>query len=128
MKQAVPMGATLQCSFGGAPSTFVVTPEKRVFRRTPVGTIMDNIPLKNIQPFGLCASPANPAVVTATAAAFGVPTPAPCVPMTIAPWVPGSVTILTGGEPTLNTTCKLTCSWGGCISVINPGQLPMQVK
>lgn len=128
MPQAVTMGAVLQCSFGVAPSTLIVTPENKVLQTTPVATIMDHIPFKNILPFGMCTSLANPAVAAATAAALGVLTPMPCIPVTVAPWIPGSVTVLTGNKPTLNNTCKLMCNWAGCISVVSPGQIPVVVK
>jgi hypothetical protein len=39
------MGATLQCSFGAAPSTLVVPPDKKVLTQTPAATIMDYQPI-----------------------------------------------------------------------------------
>ena len=67
-------------------------------------------------------SPANPAVAAATAAAFGVLTPQPCIPVTISPWVPGAATVLLGNQPALDNTCTLNCMWGGVIQVAMPGQ------
>jgi len=82
----------LQCSFGAAPAPFVVLPINRVSAcNFPSATIMDNIPIVNITPFGMCQSPSNPTVIAATAAALGVFTPMPCVPVTVAPWTPGEV-------------------------------------
>src|SRR5213080_803823 len=95
-------GATMLCSFGLAPSTLVVLPENRVLTGTPAANIMDNKPLVNVLPFGLCQSLANPAVAAATAAALGVLTPMPCVPVTPAPWVVGSPTVLIANMPALN--------------------------
>jgi hypothetical protein len=89
--------------------------------------IMDNIPCMNIMPFAMCSSPANPTVAAATAAALGVLTPMPCVPVTAAPWTPGSPTVLIGGMPALNDSSKLMCSFGGVISVNVPGQFTVQV-
>ena len=43
-----------------------------------------------------CNSPSNPMVAAATTAALGVLTPMPCIPMTIAPWMPGSSTVMMG--------------------------------
>ena len=87
MSQLVCNGAVLMCSFGTAPSTMIVTPENMVNASSvPAATIMDNIPMKNILPFVMCITQSNPAVAAATAAALGVPTPAPCVPVTSAPW------------------------------------------
>lgn len=121
------MGATLQCSFGAAPSTFVVLPANRVLTNTPAATIMDNAPMLNIMPFGMCSSMANPTVAAATAAALGALTPMPCVPVTPAPWVVGAPTVLIGNMPALNNSSKLMCTWGGVIQIVVPGQMKMMV-
>lgn len=121
-------GAVLQCSFGMAPSVLNVLPNAKVVSVMPMATIADNIPLTNIMPFGMCSSMANPTVAAATAAAMGVLTPMPCVPLLPAPWVPGSPTVLVGGKPALNHTCKLTCAYGGVIQITNPGTTNIQVK
>ena len=121
------MGATLQCSFGAAPSTLVVLPANRVLTTTPAATIMDNAPMVNIMPFGMCSSIANPTVAAATAAALGALTPMPCVPVTPAPWVVGAPTVLIGNMPALNNNSKLMCTWGGVIQIVNPGQTKMMV-
>ena len=116
------MGAMLQCSFGAAPSSFVVLPVNRVQTVTPDANIMDNKPLVNIMPFGMCSSVANPAVQAATAAALGVLTPMPCVPVIPTPWAPGSPTVLIANMPALNNTSKLMCAYAGVIQIVNPGQ------
>jgi hypothetical protein len=121
------MGATLQCSFGVAPSTLTVLPTNRTLDPTPAATIADTVPLLNVLPFGMCTSIANPTVAAATAAALGVLTPMPCIPVPTGPWVPGSPTVLIGGVPALNSTSKLICAWAGVISVIVPGQVTVQV-
>lgn len=121
------MGATLQCTFGVAPSSLMVLPINRILTPMPAANIMDNKPFLNVLPFGMCNSVANPMVIAATAAALGVLTPMPCIPVTAAPWVPGSPTVLIGNMPALNQTSKLMCNWGGVISVINPGQMKVQV-
>jgi hypothetical protein len=116
-------GAVLMCSMGVAPSSLVVTPEKMVNTSSqPAANIMDHIPMKNIMPFGMCKSPANPAVASATAAAAGVLTPMPCVPVTTTPWVPGAPTVLLKNFPALNDSSKLMCMWAGVISVQFAGQ------
>ena len=85
-------GATLMCSFGMAPSTMVVLPIHRMLTSNqPAANINDHIPMTNIMPFGMCMTPSNPEVASATAAALGVLTPMPCMPVTPAPWVPGAV-------------------------------------
>ncbi len=121
------MGAMLQCSFGMAPSSLVVLPQNRVLTQTPAANIMDNKPMVNILPFGMCQSLANPTVAAATAAALGVLTPMPCVPVTPAPWIVGAPTALVGNMPTLNNTSKLMCVWGGVIQIVNPGQMTVMV-
>ena len=84
--------------------------------------------MTNIMPFGMCNNPANPAVAAATAAAMGVLTPMPCVPVTTAPWVPGSPTVLVGGKPALNNTSKLMCMYGGVIQIANPATTNIMVR
>ncbi|HRD66823.1 MAG TPA: DUF4280 domain-containing protein [Candidatus Competibacter sp.] len=116
-------GATLMCSFGVAPSVLTVLPINRTLTSNmPAANIMDHIPMVNIMPFGMCITPSNPAVAAATAAAMGVLTPMPCVPVTPAPWVVGSPTVLLGNMPALNNTSTLMCTWGGVITVTVPGQ------
>lgn len=127
MSQLVCMGALLQCSFGVAPSSLVVLPANKVLSGTPAATIMDNKPMVNILPFGMCSSVANPMVAAATAAALGVLTPMPCIPVTAAPWAPGSPTVMIGGMPALNNTSKLLCNWAGVIQVVMPGQFTTMV-
>jgi len=72
----VSSGAMLKCSFGVAPSTLMVSPVNRVSAgNMSPATIMDNMPMVNIMPFGVCMSIANPTVASATAVAMGVLTP-----------------------------------------------------
>lgn len=123
MPQTVVNGATLTCTFGTAPSTMMVPPMARVnASKVPAATIMDNKPMANIMPFAMCITLSNPQVAAATSAAMGVLTPQPCIPVTTAPWVPGSPTVKAGNMPVINNTCKLMCNWGGVISVVSPGQ------
>ena len=127
MAMQVCMGAMLQCSFGVAPSSLVVLPQNRTLTATPDANIMDNKPMVNIMPFGMCTSLSNPTVAAATAAALGVLTPMPCVPATPAPWIPGAPTVLIGNMPALDNTSKLMCIWGGVIQVVNPGQVTVMI-
>jgi hypothetical protein len=122
MAMHVCTGATLMCSFGAAPSTFVATPKTVQTNMMDAGNIMDNKPMANIMPFGTCMSLANPTVASATAAALGVLTPMPCIPAIAAPWAPGAPTVLVSNMPALNDTSKLMCNWGGVIQVTVPGQ------
>ena len=128
MANQVCMGAMCQCSFGAAPSTLVVTPENKTLTSSmPAATIMDNVPMKNIMPFGMCSSLANRTVAAATSAALGVLTPMPCVPVIAAPWAPGCPTVLIANKPALNDSSKLMCNWGGVISINNAGQMKHQI-
>jgi len=115
-------GASCTCSFGTAPSSLMVTPVNKVLSEMPLANIMDNKPMVNIQPFGMCQSLANPQVASATAAALGVLTPMPCMPVTSTPWAPGCPTVLLANMPALNNSSKLMCNWGGIITITNPGQ------
>lgn len=128
MPQHVCMGAMMMCTFGVAPSTLTVLPTNRVMTsKVPAATIMDHLPMVNIPTFGMCTSIANPEVAAATAAALGVLTPMPCIPVTPAPWVPGSPTVLVGKMPALNNTSQLMCTWGGVITITTPGQFTEQI-
>ena len=117
----------MQCSFGAAPSTLAVLPVNKTLTQTPDANIMDNVPLVNIMPFGMCSSATNPAVIAATSAALGVFTPAPCVPVIPAPWAPGAPTVLIANIPALDNTCKLMCAWAGVIQIVNAGQTTVQI-
>lgn len=121
MASFVCMGAILSCSRGAAPSNLMVTPENKTMAKKPLANIMDYIPMKNIMPFGMCNSNANPTVVTATAAAYGVLTPMPCIPNVVAPWDPGCKSVNIGKNPALNSDSQAKCLWNGTIQINNPG-------
>ena len=118
------MGAELQCSFGMAPTVLIVEPEGSpvLINGMPAATIMDFAPLVNIPTFAMCLSELNPEVIVATAAALGILTPMPCIPMTTSPWIPGADTVLIDGMPALTDLCTCICDWGGVITVGFPGQ------
>lgn len=125
----VTTGAALACTFGLAPSSLIALP-----LGTPVAagvmtaaTIVTNIPIANIPPFGMCNAPTNPTVIAATAAALGTPTPGACVPVIPAPWTPGSPTVLINGKPALNNASVCNCAYLGVISVTSPGQTKVMV-
>lgn len=117
----------MQCTFGAAPSVFNATPRPVMTNNLVAGTIMDHVPILNVPPFGVCNSPANPTVAAATAAALGVLTPMPCVPVLPAPWVPGAVTVTIQSIPALDNTCKLMCAWAGVITFTMAGQVNHQI-
>jgi hypothetical protein len=118
----------LQCTFGDAPVPITITPENMVnISNQPAATFMDNIVGKNLKPFGMCKSLANPTVASATTAAQGVLTPMPCVPVTPAPWATGSPTVMINKKLALNSTSKLNCTWLGVISITFAGQATVNV-
>lgn len=125
---AVTATAQCLCTFGTAPSNLMVLPEAMAnAQNKPMATIMDNKPMVNIMPFGMCTSMSNPQVASATSAAMGVLTPMPCVPVTTVPWAPGSSTVMIKDKPALNNSSKLMCNWGGTISITNPGATTVMV-
>ena len=116
-------GAQLACSMGAAPAALMVLPVARVLASSvPVAAVTDIVPIVNVPPFGMCSSPANPQVAAATAAALGVLTPMPCVPVVTAPWSPGSPKAFVGGQPAVTQSSTCVCAWAGQISVVSPGQ------
>lgn len=115
-------GAMLLCTGGAAPSALGVLPAGRPLCGAPAANIADVVPIVNVPPFGVCHMPSNPAVAAATAAALGVLTPMPCVPVPAGTWTPGNPMVLIGGLPALTSDAKLICAWGGAISVTMPGQ------
>jgi hypothetical protein len=129
MPQPAVSGATMQCSFGLAPSTLNVVPlpTTPVVEGRPMATIMDAKPMVNIPPFGMCTSLANPTVAAATASALGVLTPMPCVPVTAA-WTPAAPLTIVAGQPALASGSVCMCSWGGVIQLLFPGTATTQVS
>lgn len=123
MSQVVTMGANCLCSFGTGPAPLKVTSQAGVMAGGMVATIQDCMPMSNIGPFALCTTPTNPAVAAATAAALGVLTPQPCIPVPAGTWIPTQTKVLVGGKPCLTQDCKMMCSYGGQIQITTPGQM-----
>lgn len=124
MALLVAEGAQLQCDLGASPSDLVVVPgppHAATAIPTPLAAISDFVPLTNIPTFGMCLSPANPAVQAATAAASGVFTPAPCIPAIADPWDPPA-NVLLDGVPAFDETATCDCAWAGTVFVLDPGQ------
>lgn len=128
MGQLVCTGAMIRCSFGAAPATLTALPLSRVQGGgAPPATVADARPLVNIPTFGTCTSLANPIVAAATAAALGALTPMPCIPATGTPWVPGSPTVILGGQAALSNTSTCRCAYGGVVAVVLPGPARIEV-
>ena len=128
MPLSVVTGAMAMCSFGVAPSSLNFLPATRVMvEGRPVGTIMDILPGANVPPFGMCTSLSNPTVASATAAALGVLTPMPCVPVIAGPWKPGAPRTLIGGKPALASGSTCNCAFGGVVTISFTGAVRTQV-
>ena len=112
-------GTLMMCDFGVAPSVLIVEPLGVFANDLPAANILNIIPIVNIPPFVLCESPMNPEVIALTLAALGVPTPAPCLPIVVDPWVAPS-TVLIDGMPVLTEGAFCECLWGGTIDLIGP--------
>lgn len=122
MPKLVTNGAKLRCSEGLAPGSLTVLPVSLVSQGPqPLATILDNIPMVNISPFGMCKTLANPQVAAATSAAMGALTPMPCIPVIPAPWSPGASGSEIAGLPVLTSTSKCTCAWTGQVEITDPG-------
>ena len=122
MPKLVVQGALLRCSQGIAPTTLSVT---HGFAFAGSGalaaTVADHAPMANVSAFGMCRSTANPQVASATAAALGVLTPQPCVPVIGAPWSPGATLVGLDGVRALSNDSSCQCQWAGTITIEDPG-------
>jgi hypothetical protein len=125
MGSLVVTGASLQCTMGTTPATFTASATQES-ATSPTGVITDVGP-SCIASFGLCQSPSNPQVASATAAASGMLTPQPCVPV-LSPWTPGSSRVTIQGTPALDDSAQCTCLWAGTISVTAAGQTDVTVQ
>ena len=117
--------ALLTCSMAMAPLpqkvVLFVPKDKILTGGKSMANIMNNKPMMEIPSFKMCKSPSNPLVMAATAAAMGVLTPAPCMPMFVGPWLIGNPKVLIGSMPALNKSHKIMCAYGGCVSVLFSG-------
>jgi Domain of unknown function (DUF4280) len=128
MPKSVVNGAALQCTMGVAPGTLTILPTNMTQGdEQNAATVMDFQPMTNIGTFGMCQSPSNPQVAAATAAAMGVLTPQPCVPMTTSPWTPGSSTTTINNLAALTDSCTCMCTWAGTISITQAGQTTVEI-
>lgn len=122
MKPVIVQGTLLKCGFGNIPTPIMVLPDKKVNSMLPVAVKSDHIPILNILPFGMCSNPANPLVAAATAAAFGVLTPMPCIPCTLQDWTGACSKVKVHGKEAINMDSKLSCLYGGSIQATVPVQ------
>jgi hypothetical protein len=117
VKKLVLLGAKLKCSQGTSPSSLAISTHGTSGDASAVATVDDFAPMTNVMPFGMCQTQANPQVAAATAAALGVLTPQPCVPVITSPWSPGSSVVTVEDVNALTDDSTCSCSWTGSISV-----------
>lgn len=120
MPKLVVAGAQLRCSEGSSPAALAVPKSVASDNEQLTATIMDHKPAVNIPPFGMCRCMANPQVASATAAAQGVLTPVPCLPVTTDPWSPGSSIVTVDSIPALTDSSTCRCKWTGVIEIVDP--------
>lgn len=100
-------GAQIKCSKGTAPGILKVLPNKKIsLNGQPIATKTCNKPMVNIMPFGTCQRDHSP----------------PCTPNISGMWNNLVKFITAGGEEVPCEKSKCSCSFGGIISIINPGQ------
>ena len=92
-KKLVVDGAKLKCDQGTSPGSLTVLPAKVADSDENQGRDGQPLPPHG-EHLGLRHVPdaGQPAVAAATAAAQGVLTPQPCIPVTTSAWSPGSTT------------------------------------
>ncbi len=120
MRRLVVHEAKIRCSQGSLPSLLVVLDSPVSADEKPVATVDDHKPLKNIITFGMCRSPSNPQVASATSAASGVLTPQPCVPSTQEAWAPGAAFSVANDAKALSSDSTCKCQWAGEIDILDP--------
>lgn len=119
---AVGNGALAKCTFGVMPTPLTFLPTTMILGPSgPVGSIADCVPFLNIKPFGVCLTLSNPMTAALTAAALGVFTPAPCIPVPAGTWLP-TAPLITATGPAITMTSCLFCAYGGCIQLVTPGE------
>jgi hypothetical protein len=122
MPKLVVNNASMNCDQGTSPASLTVTPPTNADNeKNEAATVDHYLPMVNIAAFGMCRTQANPQVAAATAAAQGVLTPQPCIPVTTAAWSPGASAVTIGGVKALtdDSTCK--CNWTGTVSIVKAG-------
>lgn len=124
MSEIVVNGAKVQCPFGSKAAVLKVTSQTKCMAvGKPAATVFDVNPGVNIDTFGMCSSLLNPAVASATAAAFGVLTPQPCTMVPAGTWTPVKPKLLMCGKPCLCSSSSLLCGVGqGLITIVSSGE------
>ena len=111
------LGSMCQCPMGVAPTPLTFLPGTLLGPTGPVGQIPDCIPFLNIIPFGVCKSMVNPMTASLTAAALGVFTPGPCIPVPAGTWLPIKPNVLAPKGPVVTSDSMLICAYAGVIQI-----------
>lgn len=127
MTAVLTLGGMLKCSQALPPGQTVLlgAPTSGSATMMPTATVSMCVPLVNIATFGMCNSSTNPMVIAATAAALGVHTPMPCIPVIAGLWSPGAANISIDGQQAALETSKCMCSWAGEITVTQTSGQPL---
>lgn len=120
MQKLVTNGDLCTCSNGNVPCPLlVIDPLRKMKSGGKSVALATDTSIANISTFGMCNNINNPAVAAATAAAQGVLTPAPCVPVAAGNWC-GTVNKTTiNGISVVGEKSTLNCTYGGCIKIQN---------
>ncbi|MBO5292143.1 MAG: DUF4280 domain-containing protein [Lachnospiraceae bacterium] len=122
MNALVVSGAVYRCSGGAGPGTLKATSQQKlVLEAKPALTIKDGAAFVNIVPCSSCVCPTHPAIAPVLSAT-GVIVPQPCTPQTCGVWTELQSRVLVEGIPCLTGEAKITCTFGGVISIADPGQ------
>ena len=128
MSFAVTTGSTAEYTCGTTPAELIADFDTLATAGGSIVLTIDMIVAEvNIPSFGDCDSLLNPEVSTATAAADGVLTPMPCVPVVVDSWTPGSLLSNEVGIAYVNDESICTCSYGGEISIVDALGIEMEI-
>lgn len=118
MTAVVTSGSYATCTCGTTPAELLADYDTGATVSDMIVMTVDMIVSEvNIMSFGDCDSLINPEVSDATAAAGGVTTPMPCVPVVASDWTTGSLTASQDGIAYITDTSTCTCSYGGVITI-----------
>ncbi|MEJ3720582.1 DUF4280 domain-containing protein [Paenibacillus polymyxa] len=122
-KSYVVAGAILSCSYGTQPTRLKRPFSHGVYVKNKAQmNIGDYVPGVNIQSFGNCSSPFNPAVQASEMVDIYGVKKAPCVPVLTMPWLNGKSDVKIEGQPALTQNCIHQCLYCGHIQIENDGQ------
>ena len=120
MQKLVTNGDLCICGNGSNPCPLIIVDTLRKMKSDGKSVaIATDTNVANISTFGMCNNINNPMVAAATAAAQGVLTSAPCIPVVIGTWDNTVNKILINGIAVVGENSTLNCTYGGCIKLEN---------